>query len=108
MRRRMHCTRLASILLLSASSCRRCRGRQISGTVTNGTTGKPAAGVAVTLVDPMGGMAEIATAKSDAQGRFKFDTPAAQGPRLARAEKRRSQLLQDDYAWIDKCRSKCV
>ncbi len=33
------------------------------GTVTNGTTGKPAAGVAVTLVDPMGGMAEVATAK---------------------------------------------
>jgi hypothetical protein len=43
--------------------------------------------VAVTLVDPMGGMAEIATAKSDAQGRFTFSAPAAQGPRLARAEK---------------------
>ncbi len=59
----------------------------INGTVTNGTTGKPAPGVAVTLVDPMGGMAEVATAKSDSQGRFKFDAPAAQGPRLARAEK---------------------
>jgi hypothetical protein len=59
----------------------------VSGVVTNGTTGKPAAGVAVTLVDPMGGMAELATTKSDAQGRFKFDAPAARGPRLARAEK---------------------
>jgi hypothetical protein len=59
----------------------------ISGTVTNATIGKPAAGASVTLVDPMGGMAEIATAKADAKGRFKLDAPAAQGPRLVRAEK---------------------
>jgi hypothetical protein len=59
----------------------------ISGVVTNATLGKPAAGVSVTLVDPMGGMAEIATAKADAKGRFKLDAPAAQGPRLVRAEK---------------------
>jgi hypothetical protein len=58
-----------------------------SGNVKNGSTGKPAAGVTVTLVDPMGGMAEIATAKSDVQGHFKINAPAAQGPRLARAEK---------------------
>jgi hypothetical protein len=59
----------------------------INGTVNNGSTGKPAAGVIVTLVDPMGGMAEVATTKSDAQGRFKIEAPKAQGPRLARAEK---------------------
>lgn len=83
----MRGTRLASILLLSLLVAAAAVAETITGTVSNGTTGKPAAGVAVTLVDPMGGMAEIATAKSDGQGRFKFDAPAAQGPRLARAEK---------------------
>jgi hypothetical protein len=59
----------------------------ITGTVTNGTTGKPAAGVTVTMVDPMGGMAEVATAKSDARGQFTVETPSTRGPRLARAER---------------------
>lgn len=79
--------RPVAILLLLLLLAGAALADPISGTVTNGTTGKPAAGVEVTLVDPMGGMAEVATAKSDAQGRFKFDAPAAQGPRLARAEK---------------------
>ena len=35
--------------------------RYTDTTVNNGSTGKPAAGVTVTLVDPMGGMAEVAT-----------------------------------------------
>jgi len=59
----------------------------VTGTVTNATTGKPAAGVTVTLVDPMGGMAEVGTAKSDAKGQFTVDAPAARGPRLVRAER---------------------
>jgi len=59
----------------------------LTGNVTNGSTSKPAPGVTVTLVDPMGGMAEIATAKTDAQGHFKIDAPAPAGPRLVRAEK---------------------
>jgi len=82
-----HRNRAACILLVLFLLAAAALADTISGTVTNGTTGKPAAGVAVTLVDPMGGMAELATAKSDGQGRFKFDAPAAQGPRLARAEK---------------------
>ena len=59
----------------------------LTGTVTNRTTGKPAAGATVTLVDPMGGMAEVATTKSDAQGHFKLTAEAAKGPRLVRAER---------------------
>jgi hypothetical protein len=55
--------------------------------VTNATTGKPASGAAVTLVDPTAGMAEIGSAKSDAQGHFKIDAAAGQGPRLVRAER---------------------
>ncbi len=83
----MRHTRPASIVLLLLLLAAAGFADSITGTVTNGTTGKPAAGVDVTLVDPMGGMAEVATAKSDSQGRFKFETPAAQGPRLARAGK---------------------
>jgi hypothetical protein len=73
----------AALLLLAGVAV----GDTLSGTVTNATTGKPAAGTSVTLVDPMGGMAEIATVKADGQGRFTFNAPAAQGPRLARAER---------------------
>jgi hypothetical protein len=80
-------TRLAAILLLLLLLAAAALADTISGTVTNGTTGKPAPGVAVTLVDPMGGMSELATAKSDSQGHFKFNVAAAQGPRLVRAEK---------------------
>lgn len=59
--------------------------QSVSGTVTNGTKNKPEAGAEVALVDPMQGMAELATAKSDAQGRFTLKSPgAAQGPRLVR------------------------
>ena len=81
--RNLRATMILALALLSASAA----WADISGNVKNGSTDKPAAGVTVTLVDPMGGMAEIATAKSDAQGRFNIKAPAAQGPRLARAEK---------------------
>jgi hypothetical protein len=83
----MRRTRPLLILLLLLLCAGAALADNITGMVTNGTTGKPAAGVAVTLVDPMGGMAEVATAKADAQGRFTFQMPAAQGPRLVRAEK---------------------
>ena len=59
----------------------------ISGTVTNATVSKPAAGVTITLVDPLGGMAEVATTKANAQGQFSFKAPPARGPRLLRAER---------------------
>ena len=59
----------------------------VSGTVTNATSNKPAAGVTITLVDPLGGMAEVATTKANAQGEFTFKAPPARGPRLLRAER---------------------
>ena len=46
----------------------------VRGTVKNGTTGQPGAGVELTLVQPMGGMQEIAHAKSGPQGEFSFDS----------------------------------
>jgi hypothetical protein len=53
----------------------------ITGTVTNRTTGKPAAGAAVTLLQQ--GMTELASGKTDAKGQFSIDAPAA-GPYLLR------------------------
>lgn len=80
--------RLSAVLMcLVLTSAMAAAQAAVSGTVTNGTTGKPAAGVTVTLVDPMSGMAELASSKSDAQGRFTIKAEEAKGPRLARAER---------------------
>ena len=57
----------------------------ISGMVTNGTTGKPAGGTEVVLVDPMQGMAELMKTTTDTAGKFSLKAGAAQGPRLVRA-----------------------
>ncbi|HVB85040.1 MAG TPA: carboxypeptidase-like regulatory domain-containing protein [Candidatus Dormibacteraeota bacterium] len=58
----------------------------VSGTITNGTTGKVASGVQVILIQLMGGMKPVANTKSDAQGHYQFDNPLlGQGPMLLRA-----------------------
>jgi hypothetical protein len=49
---------------------------QVSGTVTNKTTGKPAANETVTLVSPMAGMAEVGHATTDASGRYTLTLPS--------------------------------
>jgi 5-hydroxyisourate hydrolase-like protein (transthyretin family) len=48
---------------------------QLTGTVTNATTGKPAAGDDVTLLSLNDGMQETSSAKTDAQGKFTLDEP---------------------------------
>ena len=63
---------LLGLLLLPFSAA---RAGTVRGTVKNGTTGKDAAGVELTLIAPMGGMQELAHAKSGAQGEFTFDHP---------------------------------
>jgi hypothetical protein len=83
----MRHTRSVSILVLLLLIAAAGFADSVSGTVTNATNGKPAAGATVTLVDPMSGMTELGTAKADAQGRFKIESPAAKGPRLVRAER---------------------
>lgn len=58
----------------------------VTGTITNGTTGKPAAGVDVILIQLQGTMKPVATTKTDAEGRYSFDNPAlGAGPMLIRA-----------------------
>src|SRR5437870_13347995 len=58
----------------------------VHGTVNNGTTGKPGAGVEVILIQLQGGMQPIANTKTDGAGQFSFDNPniGAQ-PMLVRA-----------------------
>jgi len=58
----------------------------VSGTVTNGTTGKPAVGAEVILIQLQGGMQPVANTKTDANGRYAFDNPGlgAGAPMLIR------------------------
>jgi hypothetical protein len=58
----------------------------VTGTVRNGTTGKPAAGVEMILIQLQGGMQPVANTKTDADGNYKFDHPSlGAGPMLIRA-----------------------
>src|SRR3979490_3626346 len=58
----------------------------VHGTVNNGTTGKPAAGVEVILIQLQGVMQPVANSKSDAKGEFTFDNPGLGAqPMLVRA-----------------------
>jgi hypothetical protein len=78
--------RLFSLTLLLTLALTPARAGTLTGTVHNGTSGKPAAGVDVILIQLQGGMQPVANTKSDAQGRFQFthaDIGAA--PMLVRA-----------------------
>jgi hypothetical protein len=58
----------------------------VTGTITNGTTGKPAAGVEMILIQLQGGMQPVANTKTDANGQYRFDHPGlGAGPMLIRA-----------------------
>jgi len=76
---------LLSFIFPALFVCQTALAQAITGAVTNGTTGKPAAGIEVVLVDPMQGMAELAKTKTDQQGKFSIQAGVAQGPRLVRA-----------------------
>jgi hypothetical protein len=56
----------------------------VSGTVTNKTDNKPAAGDSVVLVDVQSGMAEVAKTTTDASGHYTLNMPGS-GPYLIRA-----------------------
>ena len=71
---------LTALLALSALST----ATNLKGTVKNGTTGKPAAGDDVVLLDMSQGMNEAARTKSDAQGQFSFKYEETGGPHMVR------------------------
>ena len=56
----------------------------VTGTVTNKTTGKPAAGDTVELVDVQAGMSAAAHATTDGNGHYSINEPGS-GPYLVRA-----------------------
>jgi len=58
----------------------------VTGTVSNGTSGKAAAGVDVILIQLQGGMQPVASTKTDADGHYMFDNPVlGTAPMLIRA-----------------------
>src|SRR6202795_4228109 len=74
----------AAILLCVTGSA--AQAGTVHGTVKNGTTGKPAPGVTVMLIQLQGGMQPVANTQSDAQGQFTFDNPGLGAqPMLVRA-----------------------
>lgn len=74
--------RFAALSLLCLGSLV-AQAAQISGTVTDKTTGKPASGDNVVLVDVQAGMAETAHATTDARGHYSLNKSGA-GPALIR------------------------
>ncbi|HZP16760.1 MAG TPA: carboxypeptidase regulatory-like domain-containing protein [Terriglobales bacterium] len=65
-------------LTLSASAA------SLTGTVTNRTTNKPAAGAEVSLLALSQGMSQVGSTKTDAQGKFSFNVPEDNAMHLVR------------------------
>src|SRR5580704_19529107 len=84
MRRHLRLSGLALGLILAAGAA--AHAGTVHGTVKNGTSGKPSAGVEVILIQLQGGMQPVANSKTDAKGQFSFDNPSLGAqPMLIRA-----------------------
>jgi len=70
-----------SVLLVLASAA----AQTLTGTATNGTTGKPAAGDEIILINLSNGMEIAAKTKADSAGKFRFKLSDGAGPHLIRA-----------------------
>src|SRR5436305_12140259 len=64
---------IASLALMASTA----QAAPVTGTVRNGTNGKPAAGIDVLLIQLQGEMKPVASTKTDAQGNYTLDNPAA-------------------------------
>jgi len=78
LRKMVHATLLLAALSATALAA------EITGTVRNGTTGKPAAGDDVVLLVMAGGMDEVGRTQTDSQGRFRLTVDDAATPYLIR------------------------
>ena len=67
---------------------------QLTGTVTNKTTGKPAAGDPVVLVEPMTGMTEVAHTTVDASGHYTLNRPS-NAPALVKVTHQGAEFFAD-------------
>src|SRR5467141_4704969 len=84
--RRSYAARLILVGALLLAPLAIAEAGTVHGTVVNVTTGKPAAGIELVLIQLQGGMQEVAHSKSGAQGEFTFDHPGIGAqPMLVRA-----------------------
>ncbi len=83
---RVSVARLGALGILVCCASLIAAAGTLQGTVRNGTTGQPAAGVDVILIQLQGGMQPVGNTKTDAQGHFEFTHPQiGAGPMLVRA-----------------------
>jgi hypothetical protein len=83
---RASAARLGALAILVCCASLIASAGTLQGTVRNGTTGQPAAGVDVILIQLQGGMQPVGNTKTDAQGHFEFTHPQiGAGPMLVRA-----------------------
>jgi hypothetical protein len=77
---------LLGLLCMSPTWAPTALAGTVSGTVTNGTSGKPAAGAEVILIQLQGGMQPVANTKTDSSGHYSFENPGlgAGAPMLIR------------------------
>ncbi len=81
--------RSAMIFVVGATSAGVAYAATLTGTVRNATTGAPAAGVDVVLIQLQGGMETVASTKTDAQGRYRLEHGAmGRQPMLVRVNYR--------------------
>jgi hypothetical protein len=69
------------VLILASFSA----AQTLTGTATNGTTGKPASGDEIILINLSNGMEVAAKTKADSAGKFSFKLTDGAGPHLIRA-----------------------
>jgi hypothetical protein len=83
---RARAKRWTLLVCLALSPTAGVQAGTVHGTAKNGTTGKPAAGIDVILIQLQGGMQPVVNSKTDAQGQFTFDHPSLGAqPMLVRA-----------------------
>ncbi len=83
---RVSAARLGALAILVCCASLIASAGTLQGIVRNGTTGQPAAGVDVILIQLQGGMQPVGNTKTDAQGHFEFTHPQiGAGPMLVRA-----------------------
>lgn len=80
--------RVLALWLTMATLIGAAGAAEITGTVTNLTTNQPSAGDTVVLLKLVQGMDEVATTKTDAQGRFKLPLTDVTSPHLIRVNHR--------------------
>ncbi len=75
----------ALLLIILSLTLASAAAQTLTGTVTNGTTNKPAAGDEVILINLANGMDVAGSTKADSNGKFSFKLTGGPGPHLIRA-----------------------